>query len=53
MLSEHLEWRSQNMPILKRSCLNEFTKGKLYMRGRSNRCTRLWYLNIHGAVSRV
>lgn len=33
MLAEHKEWRSQNMPILKSSCLNEFMKGKLYLRG--------------------
>lgn len=33
MLVAHLEWRAQNMPVLKSTILNEYNKGKMYIRG--------------------
>jgi hypothetical protein len=37
MIAAHLIWRVANMPINKASCINEFMKGKLYMRGTARR----------------
>ena len=33
MMRAHLVWRANNMPVTKASCLNEFSKGKLFMHG--------------------
>lgn len=29
----HLQWRLENYPVLKSSCINEIAKGKVYLRG--------------------
>ena len=33
LLRGHLEWKITNFPVLKSSCINEISKGKLYMHG--------------------
>jgi len=33
LLVEHLAWRRATLPVLKSSCLNEFTKGKMFVHG--------------------
>jgi hypothetical protein len=36
MLTEHIEWRKSNWPVLKNTCMNEINKGKVYVHGTDN-----------------
>jgi len=54
MLKAHLIWRAKNMPVSKASCLNEFSKGKLFMHGYDNEGHPLliWRSSLHEAADR-